>query len=211
MSPVGGTIASLWRFSEVLSRHKSRPSGLSTFTKPRRASGIRHFWESTGVPVLGGLPRSPGRLSFPRYQASQCQAGRPRPKARPPATNRHRCRRCISKCRSCCRCERQRSCSSAPPLRTATEAERPILAADQALFHSVDGSRDEAGHYPDHTTLQRDDKSGSMKKLFYLMFALAVSGCAIGSNCSLGQREPCKFIPFIAPPGTTVVPAAGPR
>lgn len=54
-------------------------------------------------------------------------------------------------------------------------------------------------------------KMNAMKKLVCLLLVLAVNGCAIGSNCSLGQREPCKFIPFIAPPGTTVVPAAGPR
>lgn len=41
--------------------------------------------------------------------------------------------------------------------------------------------------------------------------ALPLSGCAIGSNCSLGQKESCKFIPYVVPPGTTVVPATAPR
>ncbi len=48
-------------------------------------------------------------------------------------------------------------------------------------------------------------------RLLLLASVLVLGGCAIGSNCSLGQREPCKFYPFIAPPGTTVTPASGTR
>lgn len=50
-----------------------------------------------------------------------------------------------------------------------------------------------------------------MKLAIAAMGALLLSGCAVGSNCSLGQKEPCKFIPFVVPPGTTVVPATAPR
>lgn len=40
---------------------------------------------------------------------------------------------------------------------------------------------------------------------------LLLAGCAVGSNCSLGQKEPCKFFPYVIPPGTTVVPASAER
>lgn len=50
-----------------------------------------------------------------------------------------------------------------------------------------------------------------MRLATFAMAALFLSGCAIGSNCSLGQKEPCNFVPYVVPPGATVVPATAPR